>query len=179
MKLKYFAYLFLITLSISSVLAAEQSGGPFPNIWSGGWFVNICKIIFGAEAPCTLGTDMILIFFVWLILFVGFGDILKLSMFSENVCWILAFSISVIAANLGLVNKIMIMLTGFLAGIGIASIYVAIGLSFIIFLVFHIALGSYILPWIWRLRGYKKTKKGAIAARSAIEGLKEIKKGFE
>jgi hypothetical protein len=78
----------------------------------------------------------IVIFFVliWLILFVGFSDILHyFSPFSPWASWIIGFAISVIAANIGIIQWFVSWVVTVLAVLGTIAIFIGIILAFAAF----------------------------------------------
>lgn len=82
-------------------------------------------------------TASIVIFFVliWLILFVGFSDILHyFSPFSPWASWIIGFATSVIAANIGIIQWFVSWVVTVLAVLGTIAIFIGIALAFAAFI---------------------------------------------
>lgn len=97
--------------------------------------------IFGMYDLESLGenysTVSVVIFFVliWLILFVGFSDILHyFSPFSPWASWLIGFAISVIASNLGVIQWFVSWVIMVMAILGTIAIFLGIFLAFVGFI---------------------------------------------
>jgi hypothetical protein len=119
---------------------------------------------------------------VWLLLFVTFGDIVAtFSTFTPYVSWIIAFLISVIAANLGFVVKFVGAMTAIFSILGALSIYLGLGAAFVAFVVVNLG--------IWSLRGWVLKRRAMMSAatmeaggeklKGTIEGLGKAGEGLE
>ncbi len=94
-----------------------------------------------ADADLFLGkygltTVFIMFFLVWLILFVTFSDILSAFGAFQNaaVSWVVGGALSIIAANLKVVQLVVIWLVGFTLLFGALSVFAGILLAFLAFL---------------------------------------------
>ncbi len=89
-------------------------------------------------------TILIVFFLIWLILFVTFSDILvSFSAFSNKaVGWIVGGAITIIAANLGLVQRIALFFIEFTAIFGTIAVFIGIFTAFLAFLAISIGGGK-------------------------------------
>ena len=90
----------------------------------------------------SLASVIILFLMVWLILFVGFSDILHyFSQFSPWVSWVIGFAMAIIAANVGFIQLIVYWGVVALAVLGTIAIFVAIGFAFVAFICLNWGMG--------------------------------------
>lgn len=139
---------FMLAILVSSFVLAQAGGSrdaveqvkqaiPIENEYIQYYAANVGVYIFGmynlAEIESKIGFSVsifILFLMVWLILFVGFSDILQyFSPFSPWASWLIGFGISVIAANIGMIQWLVIGFTLVLAVFGTIAIFVGIGLA--------------------------------------------------
>jgi hypothetical protein len=108
---------------------------------------------------------------VWLIIFVGFGDIIEnFSAFSSGIGWIIAFAVGVIAANAKFINSIIITLTKWFAIFGTAAIYVGLFLSIAAFVLLNLGVPK-ISAYIRERNALNKEAIGEAHLAAGIRGV--------
>ncbi|HLC31342.1 MAG TPA: hypothetical protein VJK51_01620 [Candidatus Nanoarchaeia archaeon] len=106
---------------------------------------------------------------VWLIIFVSFGDILEnFSAFSSGIAWIIAFAVSVIAANVKFFLSAVTWLTGIFAALGVLAVYAGLLASFFAFFVVSWGWGRF-ESWLTRRRTMLEAHKGMSNIEAGVE----------
>jgi len=126
------------------------------------------KDLENAEFTAQYGiTSIVIIFiFIWLILFLGFSDIFAMfSGFSTWVSWIIGFAVTVIAANLKVIQIIAIWAINFTAIFGTIAVFIGLIMAFVAFLA--LSIGSA------KLRNWALDRKMGIYAHKGQAELAE------
>lgn len=124
-------------------------------------------------------TVLIVFFLIWLILFVSFADILvAFSPFSNKaVGWIIAGAITIIAANLQLVQYIALFFIYFTGIFGTISVFVGILTSFAAFLAISIGMGRF-AEWALERKARIEGHRGNVQVAQGIRGLAGAGRGL-
>ncbi len=139
--------LLMITAIFGAPLAEEYSQVKFLETIS----EKIARFIFGiqpdtiqdigGENTLTPYAATIVYLLIWLIIFVTFGDIISsFSSFSPGVSWTIAFCIATISAFTGGINNSIVEITGVFAKAGTGAVYLALGVSFLVFLAVELGI---------------------------------------
>lgn len=106
---------------------------------------------------------------IWLIVFVTFGDILEnFSAFSKGIGWIIAFALAVVAANVKLINTVLVWITGVFLWAGTFAIYAGL---------FGSIFAFFVVQWGWsRFSAWFITRQQMVAA---VSGKTKLKTGVE
>jgi hypothetical protein len=115
---------------------------------------------------------------VWLILFFSFYYIFANFVFvitgHKFVAWVVSFAVAVIGANLGIVTTIVGWMAAGGAIFGAASVFVAMGVAFVFFIIMTV-VGNHLKVVIAK-RMAKEIKGGGIITGATISALKEMAK---
>ncbi len=115
-------------------------------------------------------------FMVWLIIFVGFGDVLEnFAAFSSGIAWIIAFAVAVIAVNLGFIQAGIVYLVGAFAFLGTLALFAALLGAFIAFFGVNWGMAS-LSSWIKRRQTMLHAATGRTYASEGLETLEVIGK---
>jgi len=115
-------------------------------------------------------------FMIWLIIFVGFGDILEnFSAFSKGIAWVIAFAIAVVAANVGLIQSGIIALVGLFAWLGTFAMFAAMLGAFVAFFAVNWGMSS-LGGWLKRRQTMLKAATGRTYASEGLRTLKQVGK---
>jgi hypothetical protein len=144
---------------------------------------TIGELIFGIkedtlmqQGSMTLTTYAATVVFmmIWLIIFVTFGDIISsFSSFSEVVSWVIAFCLATITAMTGGINGMVLGMTKVFVGFGAAAIYIALGASFVVFLLVELGITPAI-GWIKGRKKMQKIVKGNMTFKQATSAVKNL-----
>jgi len=111
---------------------------------------------------------------VWIIIFVGFGDILEnFSAFSKGIGWVMAFAISIVAANVGLIQAGVINLVKIFAWAGTAAMFLALFAAFVAFVAINFGSKS-LFDWVKRRQNMIHAATGKQLAGEGFEVLTDI-----
>lgn len=148
-KIGVYSVLLLFAIPVIASLALAQTTPP---ITTASWdslvgtnaFANVMQYIFGQpvsyEGINAISAGIVTIA-VWLLLFITFSDIIStFSTFNKYVSWGIGLLIGIIAANIGVITKVTIALTGALAVFGTFAIYIGLGAAFVAFIFANLGL---------------------------------------
>ncbi len=128
--------------------------------------------------PETLGnygaaTILIVFFLIWLILFVTFSDILaSMGAFSNAaVGWIVGGAISIIGANLGIVQAVALFFIKFTAIFGTLAVFFGIIMAFVAFIAISWGGGKF-AGWALTRRANILAHRGRTELAQGIRGLR-------
>lgn len=121
------------------------------------------------DAPYGTASVYIVFFLVWLILFVTFSDVLvSFGAFSNRaIGWIVGGAITIIAANLKLVQIIAIWMINITAVFGTLAVFAGIILAFVAFLGVNVGMGRFA---VWAVERQNTIR--------AARGRSEIREGI-
>jgi len=127
-------------------------------------------------APENTGLSVLIIYLmIWLVLFVGFSDIVSLfAPFSSRIGWIIGAALAIITAQFRFIYQIGSWLAAVLAGLGAFSIFFGIGMAFLAFIA--LSWGNQkARVWATKRKIAQMQVKAAQGSESAREGLKLLK----
>ena len=117
---------------------------------------------------------LVTIAMVWIIIFVGFSDVLEnFSAFSRGIGTLIAFAVAVIAANVGIINMFVITLVSWFAWFGTAALFIAAATAFIAFVLIHLGIGG-IFNWVANRQKMIRAASGKTKAKAGFRTLAEI-----
>ena len=144
------------------------------------FFGGLAYFVFGVKrfdnnklkADYGLTSILIIFFLIWLILFLTFSDIIMLfSPFSKWTSWFVGFAITVIAANLFIVQTVAIWAINITAIFGTISVFIGIAMAFVAFLALSFGTAG-LQKWaisrkmgMEAHRGRAEISEGAVALR--------------
>lgn len=159
---------------------ATVGGGSWFDIVGNGLLANVFQYIFGSPISSEV-SGVIITIAVWLMLLFTFGDIIAtFSSFSTWVSWVIAALMTLVGANIGFINQIIVVLTGVFVGLGAAAVYVGLGTAFFAFLVVNFGARRF-QGWIMRRKAMtiaSKIKAGGEKTAGAISALKNVGEAF-
>jgi hypothetical protein len=162
----------------------NNPGGSTATITTGSWFdvvgngllSNVFQYIFGTPLNSELSGTIITIA-VWLILFFTFGDIIAtFSSFSVWVSWVIAGLMTLVAANVGLLGQLMVILTSIFVWAGAVAVYLGLGTAFVAFVAVNFG-AQRMKKWIMRRKAMMMANKayaGGKVTAGTLRGLEQI-----
>ena len=169
----YFLSIILVTL-FSQPVAAQQSNIFDVPIGRSGLFAAINNL-FGGESDATWG-QFIVTFLIFILFFVSFSDIVaNFSAFSKGVSWVIGLIIALIGSFSGLIILISTWALGITAGLGVVSVFVSIGMTFVAFLLLHLGIGG-VQKWVIQRQIGIKAARGVEEAGIGVKVAKRMGK---
>ncbi|HTY44245.1 MAG TPA: hypothetical protein VMC80_03305 [Patescibacteria group bacterium] len=167
--------------STGTITTGTIGQGSWFNIVGNGIIANVMQYIFGTPISNEM-TGLIITIAVWLMLLFSFGDIIAtFSTFSPWVSWVIAVLITLVGANIGLVNRTVVVLTGIFVGLGALAVYFGLGVAFFAFIVVNLGAKKF-QGWILRRKAMtiaSKVKAGGKTTAASISALQEVRRAFE
>jgi len=191
MKKERLMLITLFSILLVSLLSCNVSAITVDDVFDNPLVSFITTVIFGmqdrAEVESKIGNErmnaistFIVFIFTWLILFVAFSDIIKgFSPFSPLVSWIIGFGITVIMANFGFIQLMVIYGFGAVIGtLGIVGIILGILISIGVFVAVSFG-GNRLSVWAAQRRAGIDAARGKVGATEAASGLEALRKVHE
>lgn len=119
---------------------------------------------------------------LWLLFLLAFGDLLSIfGFFTKPVAWVSAVIITIIAANLKIINLVSVALLTGTAFLGAFSVVASIAAAFVLFIMFHFGTEKFRRRLILRRAEDEAMRAvaGGKKAASGISVLKDIVKAAE
>lgn len=160
----------------TTTTASTVGQGSWLSIVGNGLLANVFQYIFGTPISNEI-SGLIITIAVWLMLLFSFGDIIAtFSTFSPWVSWVIATLITLVGANIGFINQIVVVLAGIFVGLGALAVYFGLGVAFFAFIVVNLGARRF-SGWILRRKALMiaaKAKAGGTETAGAIRGIREI-----
>ncbi len=159
--------LFSITLVQAQLVG--QASGAYAGVLGNELSNTFVKSVFNITSPVTLG-DLIVVIAVFLMIIFAFQDMISMfSLFSNTTSWMISIAMGLIGALTGWIVNMAIWMLNLLSVLGTLSIFVAVGISFILFALVHIGFGGWASKW------FEARKKGMEEAKTEIATIQAIK----
>jgi len=113
---------------------------------------------------------------IWVLFFLTFGDVVRLfGSFNTIISWIIAFVLTLIAANLKFTGYLAVVGLSITAGFGVLSVILALIFIFVLFILFNLGIQP-INQWILYKKEAEMTMRAAMGSTRAAKGLETLKK---